>query len=112
MGKYIPRRHGHKVAIFTQSQSWDTGGTFARFNRLLTLKIFVEILMEASDFSEKEYVQNSMGTLPMPPWRENLGKSIACDLFRKFYEHDPYSHLETLEFRLLECFDAGHLEVC
>ena len=55
--------------------------------------------MEASSFSEKEYVQNSMGTLPMPPWREDLGKSIACDLFRKFYEHDLYSHLKTLEFR-------------
>ena len=65
--------------------------------------------MAASDFSEIDHQYSATSTLPLPPWKEDLARFIASDLFGKFYEHHPYSHLRILELRFarLEISDGA-----
>ena len=108
MGRWSPKTSDPHILI--PLQGWDAPNALSRFSHLRNLVICIEIPINASAFSE-ESKQDAWGTLPIPPWKETLAKSIACDMFRKFFYHDAYSLLKTLELRFsrLRLGDRGEV---
>ncbi|KAL8754836.1 MAG: hypothetical protein Q9199_004057 [Rusavskia elegans] len=68
----------------------------ATFSRLNTLRIFVELNSEVSDFA-KEYLVDPEEGGHMPLFDVKPAKKVTTDLFKSFFAHNPYSCLTSLE---------------
>ncbi|KAL8696302.1 MAG: hypothetical protein Q9224_002865 [Gallowayella concinna] len=75
------------------------------FDRLDTLKVFVELNYRASDFSP-QYYRDVDGSGPMPPLDLKVARGAAVFLFKSFFVNNPYAHLRSLEI----CFLRQRLE--
>jgi hypothetical protein len=82
----------------------DISAPLARFTKLRKLKLFIEVPIEASDFSE-EYEYDMMGGVAPPPLKDELAREVAVDLWRRFFGNDKYAHLRELEL----CFTRLHI---
>ncbi|KAK4690878.1 hypothetical protein P7C71_g6010, partial [Lecanoromycetidae sp. Uapishka_2] len=80
----------------------------ARFNHLRTLKIFVELRENSSDFAEG-YHQDAIGSVPTPSFNERLGREVTSNLFASFFVNDAYSRLTDMEvtFTREEIYDRA-----
>ncbi|KAI4185159.1 MAG: hypothetical protein LQ348_004415 [Seirophora lacunosa] len=86
----VPLHHG--------KWSLDYARTLARFHRLRTLKINVQLTGNTSAFV-REYRQDAMGSVPMPSLNAPAAQNIAQRLFEDIFVNDAYSRLTDLEVR-------------
>lgn len=80
----------------------------AHFNHLHTLKVFVHLREDASDFVA-EYHQDVYGSKPMPNLKADLARIVSTRLFKSFFSRDRYARLRYLEvsFRHVMQEDRG-----
>ncbi|KAI9873654.1 MAG: hypothetical protein M1830_010744, partial [Pleopsidium flavum] len=73
-----------------------TATILARFSRVRTLKLYVEVPITASGFSD-EYKYDVWGSVCPPPLKEDRGNEVLTGLFRQVFKVDPYAFLTHLE---------------
>ena len=80
----------------------------AKFSHFRSLKVFVELHENASDFGVACKKDKGWG-VDTPPFNEALGRSVVQDFFQGFFKHTPYSRLKELEvcFTRIERYDRG-----
>ena len=81
---------------YKSKQPRDYIDTLVTLNRLKSLKIAVELRMEASEFSGECGPSVGMGT-DLPPLDETLGRKVTIDTFGAFFINDPNARLNYLE---------------
>ncbi|KAL8856365.1 MAG: hypothetical protein Q9178_007056 [Gyalolechia marmorata] len=74
----------------------DYADTITNFNRLHRLKVFVNLDRYASDFG-KGYEPPIRGKLTLPDFNPKLAQEVGVDLFKRFFQKDPYAWLRSLE---------------
>ncbi|KAL8911841.1 MAG: hypothetical protein Q9171_003029 [Xanthocarpia ochracea] len=74
----------------------DYADTITNFNRLHRLKVFVNLDRYASDFG-KGYEPPIRGKLTLPDFNPKLAREFAVDLFKRFFQKDPFAWLRSLE---------------
>lgn len=105
------RNEQNEISLLTYWASFkptEYANALARFNHLQSLKVFVELNEDASDFS-KEYHQDARGDVPTPIFNKSLGREVTTNLFLSFFVNDTYARLTTLEVCFIreEVYDRG-----
>ncbi|KAL8889627.1 MAG: hypothetical protein Q9215_003135 [Flavoplaca cf. flavocitrina] len=90
---------------------WPThlANDIAKLARLDTLKIFIELRREATDFAAAYHVDPVDGGYDFPPLNLELAIEVATGLFMSFFAHSAYACLTKLEicFLRFQCEDRG-----
>ncbi|KAL8696276.1 MAG: hypothetical protein Q9224_002883, partial [Gallowayella concinna] len=81
----------------------------ALFDHLSTLKVFIELNDNASDFS-KEYKtgRTPLDHLYFPRFKVNTASKATQRFFKAFFTNNPYAHLTSLEVCFLRLRECSH----